>query len=689
MSGSWALFALFMVTAIVMALLFVLVTVRKEGGRKQAGSAIEQMLDLKSNKRKMNLLLQWSYVRSSRLPLLKTYIRKIRKRLEILHAHDEYAIRRETMGIVYITLGTTLMAVTAMLLLTGNNVMALPWILLGTVVSHGLLVDTFVNKAEDRLLKQTVMLLEDVRHHYQQTKNVEEAIYAAAEASPHLAGKHAERVYEVLIAEDQERELETYYEVAPNRYFRLIAGISYLVAEYGDRYVRNGSMYLNALAKLVQEINYEILRRDKLNYLLKGLAAIAIAPVLALYPLESWARTYFPIMSDFYESKTGIVVKVVFFAVVLISYLIIRKMLEHDEARYAARGKRISWERWLYRRKVVRIVVDRLIPPPHRRLHFQLTTLLKQANSHLTLEWLYVQRAVLCFIAFVLTAGMFIYLHAAVKQDILHNPLRNMGIFGTLSEEERQAAEERTAFDTELLRKLHNEGDVTQEKVIEAVSARTGADRSDLTVLQTAQRIYGKLTSYQSEYFKWWELVVAMAAGLLAYHFPVWLMQFQKRMRQTEMQNEVDQFHTIISILAEFERISVETIMEWMERFALIFRDSIKNGLNHYSSGADEALEQIKAEAPFMPFVRIIEKLQLAVEKIPVKDAFDDLEMAREYYMEKRKEHNNRVIEQKAAFGKIVGFVPFGYIVFLDLVLPMLYLSVVQMGQSMRSISGI
>ncbi|MDQ0110655.1 hypothetical protein [Paenibacillus harenae] len=688
MTGSWALFALFIGIAVVMALIFIAVTVRKEGGRKQAGSAIERMFDVKSNKRKWNLLLQWFYVRCYRTPVLKLYIRRIRKRLEILHAYDEYVIRRETMSITLLTLAITI-TVTLLILLLIGNAMAIPWILLGVIVSHGILVDTFVNKSEDRLLKQTVILLEDVRHHYQQTKNVEEAIYAASETLAHPAGKHAERVYEVLTAEDQEQELETYYEVAPNRYFRLFAGISYLVAEYGDRNIRTGSMFLNALAKLVQEINYEIMRRDKLNYLLKGLAVIAIAPVLALYPLESWARTYFPIMADFYESKTGMIVKVLFFAVVLASYLVIRKMLEYDEARYAAQGKRLKWEQWLYKQKPVSVMIDRLVPSPHKRLHFQLSTLLKQANSQLTLEWLYVQRVLLCVVSFAVTAGLFVYLHAAVKHDVLHDPLRNMGIFGVLSEDEKQKAEERTAFDREMLQQLQDQKDVTKDRVIEAVSVQTDTDRNELSVIQTAQRIFDKYNIVHSEYFKWWELIVAIAAGIVAYHSPVWLIQFQRRMRQIEMQNEVDQFHTIISILAEFERISVETIMEWMERFSLIFRDSIKNGLNQYSSGALEALEQIKLEAPFVPYIRIIEKLQLAVEKIPVKDAFDDLEMAREYYMEKRKEHNSRVIEQKASFGKIVGFVPFGYIVFLDLVLPMLYLSVVQMGQSMRSISGI
>ena len=42
-------------------------------------------------------------------------------------------------------------------------------------------------------------------------------------------------------------------------------------------------------------------------------------------------------------------------------------------------------------------------------------------------------------------------------------------------------------------------------------------------------------------------------------------------MRILEIQNEVDQFHVVISILSQFERMNVQTILEWMERYSIIF----------------------------------------------------------------------------------------------------------------------
>ena len=88
----------------------------------------------------------------------------------------------------------------------------------------------------------------------------------------------------------------------------------------------------------------------------------------------------------------------------------------------------------------------------------------------------------------------------------------------------------------------------------------------------------------------------------------------------------------------KIERVNVEIILEWIERYSNIFREPITKCVNNYESGAWEALEELKNDVSYMPFVRIVESLQAAVEKIPIQDAFDELDTERAYYQEKRKE---------------------------------------------------
>jgi uncharacterized protein YqhQ len=125
--------------------------------------------------------------------------------------------------------------------------------------------------------------------------------------------------------------------------------------------------------------------------------------------------------------------------------------------------------------------------------------------------------------------------------------------------------------------------------------------------------------------------------------------------------------------------MSVEHLLEWMERFSVIFKEPIQHCLLHYEHGAEQALEELKEAAPFLPFVRTVEKLQLAVEKIPIRQAFDDLESEQAFAQEQRKQDYERLIETKAGWGKMIGFAPMMSLIFGYLVFPLVYVSLSQM----------
>lgn len=161
---------------------------------------------------------------------------------------------------------------------------------------------------------------------------------------------------------------------------------------------------------------------------------------------------------------------------------------------------------------------------------------------------------------------------------------------------------------------------------------------------------------------------------------PIWLLTFQVKMRELEKENEVMQFQTIILMLMNIERINVETILEWLERYSNIFKEPINKCLNNYESGAIEALEELKEDAPYKPFVRIVESLQSAVENVKLTDAFDELEQERAFYQEVRKETNERLVNKKARIGRIIGFAPMVTLFVGYLIGPLIWSSVVDMG---------
>ena len=154
------------------------------------------------------------------------------------------------------------------------------------------------------------------------------------------------------------------------------------------------------------------------------------------------------------------------------------------------------------------------------------------------------------------------------------------------------------------------------------------------------------------------------------------------------MEDEVMQYQTIILMLMKIERVNVEIILEWLERYSNIFREQISKCVNNYEAGAWEALEQLKNDVTYMPFIRLVESMQAAVEKIPIRDAFDELDTERDYYQEKRKESNERLISKKGMIGKVIGFAPMIVLFVGYLIVPMMVMGVLSISSSLGSLSS-
>ena len=169
---------------------------------------------------------------------------------------------------------------------------------------------------------------------------------------------------------------------------------------------------------------------------------------------------------------------------------------------------------------------------------------------------------------------------------------------------------------------------------------------------------------------------------------PKLMLIFQKILRQLEIENEIMQFQTIILMLMKIERVNVEIILEWLERYANIFKEPITKCVNNYEAGAWEALEELKEEVAAPQFIRIVESLQAAVEKIPIAQAFDELDNEREYYQEKRKETNDKLISRKGLIGKVVGFAPMVLLFVGYLIIPLVAIGLLSMTDAFSTMSS-
>ena len=637
------------------------------------------------------ILYQKLYLAYVRIPFIKRYILKLRRRLEIINIDDEYNTRKGSAKILTKALVVLVPLVIVTIAITYTNYLLMFILLIFELFMIDTLIDGSVDKIDNNILKEQIDFFSEIRHAYHEYNMVEEAIYQISQDDEKSISRQGEKIYEILISDDPETELEKYYDIAPNSFLKEFAGISYLTKEYGDRKVDGASLYLKNVNNITQEMQLEILKRDKLNYVFQSLSIISIAPILLLEPLKNWAISNFSFVASWYQGKAGMIVQILILILTFISYILVRKLKDNGSTGINTKNTENPWQKKLYDKKPIKKFVDLFIPKDGTKEHRKIKNLLKDAASHLKIEWLYINRITLAIVTAIASVIIFAQLHTIAINYIYTEPTTDYDIIGGLSEKDEMKAMEVTQMDNYFLDIFRGKLDTTQEDVKQAFihSQYYEEDMTDEEIDEIARRIVeDKLSVINTEYLQWFEILLALVFAVIAYMAPIGILMFQVKMRQLEMEDEVMQFQTIILMLMRIERMNVEMILEWLERYSNIFKAPITKCLNNYEAGAWEALEEMKDEVSYQPLVRIIESMQAAVEKIPITDAFDELDSERDYYQEKRKESNNRLIQRKGMIGKVIGFAPMVCMFVGYLIIPLVFIGLTSMSSSFTSMTA-
>lgn len=636
-----------------------------------------------------DIIYQKLYLTYRKIPLVKRYLLKLRRRLEILNIDDEYLTRKQASQILTKGLVIVIPLTILIIALTYTNFMLLGILIIFEIFIMDSMIDGMVDKIDNNLLKQQISFFGEIRHAYHEFNMVEEAIYQTAQDNELEVSRQAEKIYEILISDDPEMELEKYYDIAPNSYLKEFAGISYLTKEYGDRKQNGASLYLKNLNNITQEMQLEILKRDKLDYVFQSLSVISIVPMLFLETIKNWSVDQFSFTKSFYMGKQGMIVQILVIVLTFICYTLTRKLKDNGSVNTKTQNTENPWQEKLYRKKPIKKFVDLFMPKEGTKDYRKQKELLKDAASPLKLSWVYVNRIVLFIVVFIASIIIMVYLHKLQVDYIYTEPTSNYDLMGDMGEADEQRAIERTKVDNVFLDKFRGNLKTTQNDILKAMKrSKYYEGATDETLATDAERIYGKLQTINGEYLKWFEILIGLVFGLIGYAFPILLLIFQKKMRQMEMENEVMQFQTIILMLMRIERVNVEMILEWLERYANIFKEPISKCVNNYEAGAWEALEQLKEDISYQDMIRIVESLQAAVEKIPIVEAFDELDTERDYYQAKRKESNDRLISNKGLIGKGIGFAPMVCMFVGYLIAPLVFIGLTSMSSSFSTMSS-
>jgi len=620
-------------------------------------------------------IFQVAYLVLTKIPIIKHYTKKTRLKLEMVNDYTEYEIRKKTGSIM---LGSILFIFAALFVFLNvvSDLYMAAIVTLMVFVINDVMINSRVNKVADKIIRQIPEVFTEIRHSFHEHGMIEEAFNDAIdELEDKEIMPQIRKIKEAIMSDNPEVQLEKYYDTAPNKFLKLFAGVSYLTMELGDRKVDGVSVYLKNLNNILNDVYLEILKKDKINYKFKSLTGIAIAPIFFIQIVESWAISNFPALINFYSSSFGFIIQSILMVSIFVAYFLLKVVKEDSNEIKFDRIVTQKWQDKAYRIPIVRVIIDGFMPREHTRKYAKLSERIKSTNSFLTMQWFYINKFMYAILTFVAMFILLINIHI-IDLDSIYNDISEEFIgLGTLSEEDQKAAELMNKQDKEVIDTLKDEKNVTKETIKYELQKVAGGQVSDTDV----ERVLEKIEGVKNNFLKFWEVIIALLIAWIAYFIPNITLFMKNKMRALEKEDEVMQFQSIILMLMYIERVDVQTILEWLERYSYAYKEPIATALNNYEAGAIEALEELKDAVPQKDFKRIVEALISAVERIPIRDAFDELETERSFQYEKRKDTNERIIQKKTSLGSTIGFAPLIILVAGYFVGPLLLVSIMQL----------
>lgn len=628
----------------------------------------------KNTKDSFDKVFQVVYLTFVKMPIIKYFTKKTRLKYEITNDYTEYELRRRTGKSMLTAVVFMFTALFVFLNLVDDLYMSLI-VIVGVMIVTEKMIDIGITSVSEKILKQLPEAFTVIRHAFHEHGMIDESFETAVdEMGDKEIVPQLRRIKEAMTSDNPEVELEKYYDTAPNRFLKLFAGVSYLTLDLGDKKVDGASVYLKNLNNILSDIYLEILKRDKINYMFRSLTIIAVVPLVAIKPLQSWAESNFPALMNFYDSSIGFFMQSLIIVSIFVCYLLLRIIKEDSEEIKFDRVASVKWQEKAYKLPVVKMFVDAFKPRENTRKYRKTSALIKNTNAYLTIEWLYINKMTAAVVAFILSLVLFLNMQRIDIKSVYTSISDEFLSFGKLTAEQEQAAQALNESDKTYIDKYKNKKVTKEELALELADPVTGVSDSS-----SVDRIYDKIQTVKGSYIKFWQVLSAVIIAFIAYLMPTIILIIRNKLREMEKENEIMQFQSIILMLMYIDRIDVQTILEWLERFSYAFKEPIATALNNYEAGAEAALEDLKETVPYKDFQRIVEELQSAVERIPVRDAFDELETERSFFYERRKEANERLIKKKTTIGKVLGFTPMIILIGGYLVAPLMIVSIMQM----------
>ena len=528
--------------------------------------------------------------------ITKSMIKRIENRLKIIYPVESQTLIRKTEQELIKLILIAVLFMTIILLL---GRVSFYFCIAGTVLLYvqGLnSVYSGYDRLEIKLLKQFEKFIQDIRFQFRFDGMLEEALQEAVQNSGYEMSLQGMKMIESLNAWKKDETGEVYEELAPNHFFLTFYALCETVIFYGDKKINGKSLFLTNISYLKEDINIEILKREKTRALFMGLFGVTIFPVFSIKLIEQWGIHNMPELQGFYLEIAGAITTVIITAVTLVIYHVIMK-LKYPIDFYRHKSQWV--EEFLDIQWINKLLMKRISKKYH--YYYNREQMLKSIVYPYNVKELMGKQI----------------MNGAITFIIMVTLLTSIGLFR-------------------------------------------------ISIMGVA---YGGFLL---------GIICAVCGSVIAYHYETINIMMRKKMLEINREEEVVRFQSIILILMYMDRITVELIIEWMEQFALVFRNNLEMIADSLTYDGIQAFYKAKETISFLPYERILDCF-IASDRVGISEAFSDILSERIYYIEKHKQENEVILNNKAVIAKTMAFIPLCLVIIAELIVPFVYFGLKQL----------
>lgn len=648
-------FLLIIITVCAISLIGLLLISNKQRRKVEDIGVVKQKSD-----RKNNLIFIYRFYKN--VPFLNKFFRKIYSQVKLIYPADEHSINKRVSEIL---LKDTLIAIGGVILTiffaNGDIYFLLIGILL-TYIMVSISTNNRLRKMDDMILRQFGDFLAKVRHHYHDSHIIDRALRNSIDEIPYEIGLHIQRILEIVTSTEMKYEVDRYIGTEPNQYVLMFLSLCVSVQEYGDTQTdKENSIFTNDLNYLKEEVNNEILGRRKNTSAFRSMVGVILAPVIAIKPIEIWAKGSFPEVAQYYNGTYGIVAMILVFVVSFAVYMLVTSL------RDGSATQEIEENVWsgIANKPFISDLLERIIAKHYTR-YVRYNDALRGMGDHTGAKAFLAKQIGFAIAAFIISYTVMIGSSFTTKATVLKDWEQSFAETVVPSEEYRQNMKN---VGKEYAALIKNGKEYTVEELADEIVSTTSVSNLRYAT-EVATLVLEKVNTYKNTYYRWYQTFIAFAIAIFAFYVPVMFLKWQKSLIEMRKEDEVIRFQSIMLILMHIRGTTLPTILEWMERFAYCFKESITNCHVNIASGTQKALEELKDGESFEPFRDFVDNL-IAIDNVGVAKAFEEIQSDRNYYIKKREQDTNDNIEIKSSKARMIMMLPLYTLVAAYMVVPL------------------